>query len=115
MPRPPRGRWTGAPRRGRAASAEDAADAARAVDRLTSARLLLAQQRHREALPLLDELGETAEASGRTGGLIEILALQGLALWAGSKRERAVSTLARALTLAEPEGYVRTFVEEGAS
>jgi LuxR family transcriptional regulator, maltose regulon positive regulatory protein len=99
----------------RAANAHAAADAARAVDRLTSARLLLAQQRHREAMPLLEELGETAEASGRTGGLIEILALQGLALWAGSKRERAVSTLARALTLAEPEGYVRTFVEEGAS
>ena len=98
----------------RAANAENAADAARAVDRLTSARLLLAQQRHREALPLLEELGETAEASERTGGLIEILALRGLALWAGSKKERAVSTLAKALALAEPEGYVRTFVEEGA-
>jgi LuxR family maltose regulon positive regulatory protein len=65
-------------------------------------------------LALLEELGETAEASGRTGGLIEILALRGLALWAGSKKERAVSTLAKALALAEPEGYVRTFVEEGA-
>jgi LuxR family maltose regulon positive regulatory protein len=97
----------------RAAIARAAADAARAVDRLTSARLLLAQQRHREALPLLDELGETAEASGRTGGLIEVLALQGLALWAGGKKERAVSTLAGALALAEPEGYVRTFVDEG--
>jgi LuxR family maltose regulon positive regulatory protein len=98
----------------RTANAKDSADAAWSVDRLTSARLLLAQQRHREALALLEELGETAEASGRTGALIEILALQGLALWAGSKRERAVSTLAKALALAEPEGYVRTFVEEGA-
>ncbi len=52
--------------------------------------------------------------SCRTGGLTEILALQGLALWAGSKRERTVSTLARALALAEPEGYVRPFVDEGA-
>jgi LuxR family maltose regulon positive regulatory protein len=99
----------------RAANAGASTDAARAVDRLTSARLLLAQGRHREAMPLLEQLGETAEALGRTGGLIEILALQGLALWAKSKKERAVSTLTRALALAEPEGYVRTFVDEGAS
>jgi LuxR family transcriptional regulator, maltose regulon positive regulatory protein len=98
----------------RAANADEAADTARVVDRLTSARLLHAQGRHREALPLLEELGEMAEAAGRTGDLIEILALQALALWAATKKERAVSTLGQALALAEPEGYVRTFVDEGA-
>ena len=34
-------------------------------------------------------------------------------MWEGNKRERAVGTLAEALVLAEPEGYVRTFVDEG--
>ena len=82
----------------RAANAENAADAARVVDRLTSARLLHAQGRHREALPLLEEQGETAEAAGRTGDLIEILALKALALWATNERERAVNTLIQALT-----------------
>jgi LuxR family maltose regulon positive regulatory protein len=97
----------------RAASAENAADAARVVDGLTSARLLHAQGRHREALPLLEELGEAAAEAGRTGDLIEILVLRAVALWARNEKERAASTLARALALAEPEGYVRTFVDEG--
>jgi LuxR family transcriptional regulator, maltose regulon positive regulatory protein len=97
----------------RAANAENAADAARVVDRLTSARVLQAQGRHREALALLEKLGETAEATGLMGDLIEILALQALALWAGGKKERAMSALAEALTLAEPEDYVRTIVDEG--
>jgi LuxR family transcriptional regulator, maltose regulon positive regulatory protein len=83
------------------------------VDRLTSARVLYAKGRHREALALLEALGETAEAAGRTGDLIEIQALRALVLWASNEKEQAVGTLTRALALAEPEGYVRTFVDEG--
>jgi LuxR family maltose regulon positive regulatory protein len=37
-----------------------------------------------------------------------------MALWERSRREWALGTLMRALALAEPEGYVRTFVDEGA-
>jgi LuxR family maltose regulon positive regulatory protein len=83
------------------------------VDRLTSARVLHAQGRHDETLGLLDDLRGFAEKSGITGGLIEILALQGQALWAKNYKEQAVSTLTRAVALAEPEGYVRTIVDEG--
>jgi LuxR family maltose regulon positive regulatory protein len=39
--------------------------------------------------------------------------LEALALQAKGKKERAVHTLAQGLALAEPEGYVRTFVDEG--
>jgi LuxR family maltose regulon positive regulatory protein len=101
---------------GRAAGAEGAArtaGAARSAHLLTSARLLRAQRRHREALGLLEEPREEAEASGRTGDLIEVITLQALALWEGRERERAVGTLAKAMVLAEPEGYVRTIVDEG--
>jgi LuxR family maltose regulon positive regulatory protein len=70
---------------------------------------------HDEALRLLEGLREAAEASDRKGNLLEILVLQALALWATNEKERAVTTLTRALVLAEPEGYVRTFADEGAA
>jgi LuxR family maltose regulon positive regulatory protein len=45
--------------------------------------------------------------------MIEILALQALAFQAQDDTDQAMSALKRALSLAEPEGYVRTFVDEG--
>jgi LuxR family maltose regulon positive regulatory protein len=87
--------------------------AARVLHRITSARLLHAQGRHREALHLLDGPREAAEADGRARELTEILSLRALARWASNEKERAVGTLAEALALAAPEGYVRTFVDEG--
>jgi LuxR family maltose regulon positive regulatory protein len=101
---------------GRAAGADGGAGnagAARSVHLLTSARLLRAQGRHCEALGLLEEPREEAEASGRTGDLIEVITLQALALWEGRERDLAVGALAKAMVLAEPESYVRTIVDEG--
>ena len=77
------------------------------------ARLLLAQGKVDQALRLLRWHLEEAQAQRRRGSEIEILMLQALALWERDAKERAVSTLTQALTLAEPEGYVRTFVDEG--
>jgi LuxR family transcriptional regulator, maltose regulon positive regulatory protein len=96
-----------------AANAEGAADAARVLDRMASARLLYAQRRYREALLMLDEPREAAEANGRTRDLVEILPLRALALWASNERGRAVDTMAEALALAAQEGYVRTLLDEG--
>ncbi len=86
----------------------------REVEHITLARVLIAQDKHDEALLLLGRLLSAAHAGGRMGSVIEILVLQALALQAQGDMSRAVSTLARALSLAEPEGYVRTFVDEGA-
>jgi LuxR family maltose regulon positive regulatory protein len=44
---------------------------------------------------------------------IKILALQALAFQTEGDSEQALSVLERALSLAEPEGYVRTFIDEG--
>jgi LuxR family maltose regulon positive regulatory protein len=85
----------------------------REIEQIARARLLVARGEHDEALRLLAVLREAAQAAGRTGREMEILALEALALQAKGKKERVVRTLAQALALAEPEGYVRTFVDEG--
>jgi len=63
---------------------------------------------------LLARLEAAAEAGGRRGSLIEILVLQALIHRAGGDAANALASLERALTLAEPAGYVRVFLNEGA-
>jgi LuxR family maltose regulon positive regulatory protein len=50
---------------------------------------------------------------GRSGGLIEILALVSLALAAGGEEPGAVAALGEALTLAAPQGHLRVLADEG--
>lgn len=79
----------------------------------TLARVRIAQGRVEEATRLLDQLLPTAEAEGRVGRVIEIQMLRALALQAGGDVAQAMIPLEQALSLAEPEGYVRIFVDEG--
>jgi LuxR family transcriptional regulator, maltose regulon positive regulatory protein len=81
---------------------------------LVLARVLLAQDHPAPALGLLGRLHAAATAQGRTGSVIEIQALQALALTAAGEEERAVDALAQALMLGCPQGYVRVFADEGA-
>ena len=103
-------RWA----RGSAAGVDDGPGFQREFERITLARVLIAQHRPGEALGLLERLLEPAQADGRMGSAIEALALRALALQAGGDTAEAVNVLARALSLAEPEGYVRVFADEGA-
>ncbi|HET9590199.1 MAG TPA: LuxR C-terminal-related transcriptional regulator [Anaerolineales bacterium] len=80
---------------------------------ITLARLRLAQSRFSEAIELLAQLQEEAEAAERMGSAIEILTLEALASAAQANHPRAFSSLEQALTLAEPEGYMRIFIDEG--
>ena len=73
----------------------------------------MAQGEPEPVIDLLDPLLQAADARGQTRNVIELLALQALALEAQNKSTQAMTTVRRALTLAEPEGYVRTFVDEG--
>jgi LuxR family maltose regulon positive regulatory protein len=82
-------------------------------DYQTLARILIAQGRLDETARLLQRLLEAAEAGGRTAKMIEILNLQALSLQARGDIDQAITTLEKALTLAEPEGFIRIFVDEG--
>ena len=85
----------------------------REVEYLSLARVLSAQGRYAEALSLLDLLMQSAQAEERHGSAIAIFASQALVNQAQRNRARALQCLERALALAEPEGYVRTFLDEG--
>jgi len=81
---------------------------------LTLVRVLITQRRLDEAVKWLANLLQLAEAQGRTGSVIEILMLQAEALHASGEVNQAMERLSRALSLAEAEGYIRLFVDEGA-
>ena len=83
------------------------------VEYLALARVLTAQARHTESLSLLDQLLSAAEIEARHGSAIAILVVQALACQVQGSGRHALECLERALTLAEPEGYIRIFVDEG--
>src|SRR2546423_11685991 len=92
----------------------------REFEHITLARVLLARSKSDrteysmlEAVELLERLLQAAEAGKRTGSIIEILLLQALAHQMQGDISAALVPLERALMLAEPEGYVRIFVDEG--
>jgi LuxR family maltose regulon positive regulatory protein len=85
----------------------------REYEHVTLARMLLAQDRADQATEFLDRLLTAADAGGRMRSAIEILVLQSLAHQQRADLPSAHASLERALALAEPEGYVRIFVDEG--
>jgi LuxR family maltose regulon positive regulatory protein len=106
--------------RERGLSVEDDLSYLREFEHITLARVLLARyaaERADDALDdavrLLERLRQAAEVGKRTGSLLEILVLQALAHQARGDSPAALTALESALMLAEPEGYVRLFVDEG--
>ena len=85
----------------------------RAVEYLTLARVLITQSKLEGVEDILDSLRQAAEADKRTGDLIEILIQQALYWYALNKKDHAFQLIEQALTMAKPEGYIRSFVDEG--
>jgi LuxR family maltose regulon positive regulatory protein len=80
---------------------------------LAQARLLLAQGDVARARVLLASLLARAQSRGAVGDSIVLLILQAWACQIAGESGRALVALESALALGEPEGYVRTFVDQG--
>jgi LuxR family transcriptional regulator, maltose regulon positive regulatory protein len=101
-------------------SSRDELSYPREQEYLTLARVHIAQGREHptgpflsKALALLERLYRDAEAKMRMRSVLEVLLLRTLALQAQGDPEEALTALGRALVLAEPEGYIRLFLDEG--
>jgi LuxR family maltose regulon positive regulatory protein len=86
----------------------------REVEYLTWSRVMLALGHATAVEPVLNRLRGPAEVQGRMGSMVEILVLTALARHAVGDENGAIEAIGQALVLAEPEGYIRLFVDEGA-
>lgn len=102
-------------------SVDDELEYRRHEEYLALARVLIAQGLDDPDGPYLDDAFRLlerclmmAQRGARAGSEVEILALQGLELHGKQDIQGALHALEQALGLAQPEGYVRIFVDEGA-
>ncbi|MEW1822586.1 LuxR C-terminal-related transcriptional regulator [Arthrobacter sp. NPDC080031] len=109
-------RWA----RERGISDEDELSYVNEFEHITLARALLARHGAQptedsagRAIALLGRLLRAAEEGGRTGTVVELLVLMALAHQKVADDGAARAALQRAVALAEPEGYVTVFVDEG--
>lgn len=83
------------------------------LSELVYAHVLLSDGKPDQALPILHTTEESARSYGAGGWIIQSLALQALCYQALNDLDKALEAVSSALSLAEPEGYIRTFVDFG--
>lgn len=98
--------------RERGLSVKDEASYLGEYEHLTLARVRLADGSFAGVHEMLEHLLALAESQKRTGSIIEILLTQALVHQAQGHHSESLAALERALTLTEPEGYIRTYVDE---
>jgi LuxR family maltose regulon positive regulatory protein len=92
---------------------EEALTQTNEMEFIALARVLISENQQEEAIGLLQSMLRTEEAMGRTDRVIEILILLALAYQDLENMKQSMSTLSKVLSLAEPEGFFRIFVDEG--
>ncbi len=108
-------RWADA----RGLTAVDALDYVHEFEHITLARTLLAQSADDhdpaadDGIALLNRLRHAAQSGGRTGSLVEVLVLLARAHHGRGDVGAATATVEEALLRAQPEGYLRVFLDEG--
>ncbi len=88
---------------------------AREREEVACTRVLLAQAQPQLALQRLEPMLERATAGKRWGHVIEMQLLQALAHQMCQQETQALEVLSEAVRLAEPQGFIRSFVDEGAA
>lgn len=94
-------------------SSTDKPNVTREYEQITLARILMARQAFTEAIPWLNKLLSEARRTDRIGSQIEVLLLLAVSYESLSKDSLAYKALEQAFELAEPEGYIRIFLDEG--
>ncbi|MFC5468216.1 LuxR C-terminal-related transcriptional regulator [Cohnella suwonensis] len=80
---------------------------------LVLSRVLASCERMEEALHLLERLYLFVSREDRPRERIKVLIVQSVTLWRSGQTGTALVQLEIALQLAEPQGYIRSFVDEG--
>lgn len=91
--------------------------AARLVEKyeipISRAQVYLAREETSAALAVLAPLRRQMEEKGWADNLLKVTVLQAVTCHAHGEKDKAVQLLGDALVLAEPGGFIRTFVDEG--
>jgi LuxR family maltose regulon positive regulatory protein len=80
---------------------------------ITLAKVLIWMRRTEDAIRILDKIHDLTRNQGRDGKRLHVLAIQAMALKQLKDLDPALKALETSLRLAQPEGYVRLYVEEG--
>jgi LuxR family maltose regulon positive regulatory protein len=88
-------------------------DPARTSEFLMLVHVSLAQQKYAQAVAMLERFREQLDRPADIEKTVEFLALYVVALHCADKREQAADVAARLLTLTEPEGCIRVYLDAG--
>ncbi len=94
-------------------SADDEPEYLKEISHFVFARWMIATGKAKQALPLLNRLLTAAQNATRIRHVIQIFVMQSLAHQRLGSEAEAIKALEKALLLAQPQLYVRTFVDEG--